>query len=161
MLNLTPLILALPLGGFVVIGLFGLFGRGLPRAAVSVIGCGTVALAFLAAAADFISMLGQPALSRASDVTLFNWVTSGTLSINFGLLSDPLSAVMLLIVTGVGFLIHIYSIGYMADDEGYWRYFSFLNLFIFAMVLLVAADNFLFLLVGWAGVGLASFLLIG
>ena len=91
----------------------------------------------------------------------FAWLTSGSLSINFGLLSDPLSAVMLLIVTGVGFLIHVYSVGYMADDEGYWRFFAFLNLFVFAMALLVAADNFLFLLVGWAGVGLASFLLIG
>src|SRR5262249_2226953 len=138
MLNLTPLILALPLAGFVVLGLFGLFGlfgRTLPRAAISLVGCGTVALAFLAAVADFISMLGQPVASRAGDVTLFNWVTSGTLSINFGLLSDPLSAVMLLVVTGVGFLIHVYSVGYMADDEGYWRYFSFLNLFVFAMAL--------------------------
>ena len=68
---------------------------------------------------------------------------------------------MLLIVTGVGFLIHVYSIGYMDDDPSYWRFFAFMNLFVFAMTLLVAADNFLFLLVGWAGVGLASFLLIG
>ncbi len=68
---------------------------------------------------------------------------------------------MLLIVTGVGFLIHVYSIGYMADDPSYWRFFAYLNFFILAMALLVAADNFLFLLVGWAGVGLASFLLIG
>ena len=83
------------------------------------------------------------------------------LDIPFGLLLDPLSAIMLLIVTGVGFLIHVYSIGYMADDPGYWRFFAFLNLFVFAMALLVTADNFLFLLIGWAGVGLASFLLIG
>jgi NADH-quinone oxidoreductase subunit L len=88
-------------------------------------------------------------------------LTSGRLDISLSLLLDPLSAIMLLIVTGVGFLIHVYSIGYMADDPSYWRFFSYLNFFILAMALLVTADNFLFLLVGWAGVGLASFLLIG
>src|SRR5579859_1541705 len=172
MLNLTVFTLALPLAGFLILGLFG---RHLPRALIAWIGCGTILLAFAAAAADFISMLAQPAgpvethflfgsgaaTARISDITIFNWVASGSLRIDFGLLSDPLSAVMLLIVTGVGFLIHLYSIGYMADDPGYWRFFSFLNLFVFAMALLVAADNFLFLLAGWAGVGLASFLLIG
>ena len=80
----------------------------------------------------------------------WTWVVSGSLTIPFGLLSDPLSAVMLLIVTGVGFLIHVYSVGYMEDDPGYWRFFAYLNFFVFAMALLVAADNFLFLLVGWA-----------
>src|SRR5690348_13912108 len=158
MLNLTVFTLALPLAGFLVLGLFG---RRLPRALISWIGCGTILLAFAAAVADFISMLGTAQSSRVADTTFFNWVASGSLRIDFGLLSDPLSAVMLLIVTGVGFLIHIYSIGYMADDPGYWRFFSFLNLFVFAMALLVSADNFLFLLAGWAGVGLASFLLIG
>jgi NADH-quinone oxidoreductase subunit L len=158
MLNLTPLILLLPLAGFVALGLFGRF---LPRWLITLIGCGVVAGAFAAAVADVVSMLAQPAASRTSDLMLFNWVAAGSLHVDFGLLSDPLSAVMLLIVTGVGFLIHVYSIGYMADDAGYWRFFSFLNLFVFAMALLVAADNFLFLLVGWAGVGLASFLLIG
>jgi NADH-quinone oxidoreductase subunit L len=158
MLNLTPLILALPLAGFVVLGLLG---RALPRAVISLIGCGTVLAAFVCAVADFFSMVGQPADARTADATLWTWVQSGALHITFGLLSDPLSAVMLLIVTGVGFLIHVYAVGYMADDPGYWRFFSFLNLFVFAMALLVAADSFLFLLVGWAGVGLASFLLIG
>jgi NADH-quinone oxidoreductase subunit L len=158
MLNLTPLILLLPLAGFVALGLFGRF---LPRGLIALIGCGVVAGALVAAVADFVSMLAQPAASRTSDLVFFNWVSSGSLRIDFGLLSDPLAAVMLLIVTGVGFLIHVYSIGYMSDDAGYWRFFSFLNLFVFAMALLVAADNFLFLLVGWAGVGLASFLLIG
>jgi NADH-quinone oxidoreductase subunit L len=158
MLNLTPYILALPLLGFVVVGLFG---KRWSKAVIANIACGVILLAFGAAVVDFASMLGQSASSRSSDVVLFSWLTSGSLSINFGLLSDPLSAVMLLIVTGVGLLIHVYSVGYMADDEGYWRFFAFLNLFVFAMVLLVTSDNFLFLLVGWAGVGLASFLLIG
>src|SRR5690348_1129424 len=158
MLNLTPFILLLPLAGFVALGLFG---RVLPRMAISLIGCGVVLAAFALAVADFIAMLGVAPDARFSTVQPWTWVISGDLRIPFGLLSDPLSAVMLLIVTGVGFLIHVYSIGYMADDPGYWRFFSFPNLFIFTMALLVAADNFLMLLVGWGGVGLASFLLIG
>ncbi|HET8908653.1 MAG TPA: NADH-quinone oxidoreductase subunit L [Ktedonobacterales bacterium] len=158
MLNLTPYILLLPLAGFAALGLFG---RVLPRAVISLIGCGVVLAAFVLALIDFFALLGLAPEARFSDVLPFTWVTSGSLTIPFGLLSDPLSAVMLLVVTGVGFLIHVYSIGYMADDPGYWRFFAFLNLFIFTMALLVAADNFLFLLVGWGGVGLASFLLIG
>ena len=163
MLNLTPWMLLLPLAGCVVLGILGLaFGGALPRAFVSLVGCGVVLAAFVLAAINFASLLVASASSRASDAFTWSWLVSGgQLSINFGLLYDPLSAVMLLVVTGVGFLIHVYAIGYMADDPGYWRFFSFLNLFIFAMVLLVTADNFLFLLVGWAGVGLASFLLIG
>ncbi len=158
MQNLTWLILALPLAGFVTLGLCG---RVLPRWLIALIGCGVVCGAFVAAVVDFISMLGMPATARAADTTFWTWLTSGGLTIKFGLLSDPLSAVMLLVVTGVGFLIHVYSIGYMEGDPGYWRFFAFMNLFVFAMALLVAADNFLFLLVGWGGVGLASFLLIG
>ena len=158
MLNLIPWILALPLAGFIVLGLFG---RRLPRMVISVIGCGVVLLAFLAAVTDFASLVTSPVAARSSDTILWTWLTAGKLAINVGVLSDPLSVIMLLIVTGVGFLIHVYSVGYMADDEGYWRFFAFLNLFVFAMALLVSADNFLFLLVGWAGVGLASYLLIG
>jgi NADH-quinone oxidoreductase subunit L len=158
MQNLTPYILLLPLVGFVALGLLG---RVLPRRAISLVGCGVVLAAFALAVVDFISMLGVAPDARFSTVQPWTWVISGSLKIPFGLLSDPLSAVMLLIVTGVGFLIHVYSVGYMADDPGYWRFFSFLNLFIFTMALLVAADNFLMLLVGWGGVGLASFLLIG
>src|SRR5579859_3101646 len=158
MLNLTPLILLLPLLGFVVVGLFG---RALPKAAISIIACGVVFASFVLAVADFLAMTGTPVAARASDTPLWNWVSSGTLHIDFSLLNDPLSAVMLLIVTGVGFLIHVYAIGYMADDASYWRFFAFLNFFEFAMILLVASDNFLFLLIGWGLVGLASYLVIG
>jgi NADH-quinone oxidoreductase subunit L len=158
MVNLTPWILAAPLVGFLALGLFGRF---LPRVAVSVIGCGVVAAAFLLALWQFLGMLGVPPQQRVSVVTLWTWLSSGRLDIAFGLLLDPLAAIMLLIVTGVGFLIHVYSVGYMADESGYWRFFAYLNFFILAMALLVTADSFLFLLVGWAGVGLASFLLIG
>src|SRR5487761_2031761 len=158
MLNLTPFILLAPLVGFVVLGMLG---RSLPRSVIALIGCGTILIAFGLAVADLVSMLGMASAQRVSDQTLWTWISAGNFSVRFGLLSDPLSAVMLLVVTGVGFLIHVYSIGYMEGDPGYWRFFSFLNFFVFAMTLLVAADNFLFLLVGWAGVGLASFLLIG
>lgn len=158
MLNLTPYILLAPLVGFVVLGLFG---RALPRPLISLIGCGTILLSFVLAVADLAAMIGVAPAQRVSDISLWQWISSGSFVVQFGVLSDPLSAVMLLVVTGVGFLIHVYSIGYMEDDPGYWRFFAFLNFFVFAMTLLVAADNFLFLLVGWAGVGLASFLLIG
>jgi NADH-quinone oxidoreductase subunit L len=158
MQNLTPLILLLPLLGFLVLGLAG---RLLPRALISTVACGLILGSFALALVDLVSMIATPVADRTADITLFNWVFSGSLTINFGTLSDPLSAVMLVIVTGVGFLIHVYAIGYMEGDSGYWRFFSFMNLFVFAMALLVAADNFLFLLVGWALVGLASFLLIG
>jgi NADH-quinone oxidoreductase subunit L len=157
-MNLTPYILLAPLVGFLALGLFG---RALPRLAISVIGCGTVLVAFGFAVADLVYLLGQPANAREVYGSYWTWIHAGALNITFGLLNDPLSAIMLLVVTGVGFLIHVYSIGYMEGDPGYWRFFSFLNLFIFTMALLVAADNFLFLLVGWAGVGLASYLLIG
>src|SRR5437588_991047 len=176
MTNLTVWVLALPLLGFIILGLAG---RALTRTGILTVALGTSGLAFLFAALGFLSMLGAPPTSPASgDQVFYTWVNSGIIgtipgvpagaasggapfTISFGLLFDPLSATMLMIVTGVGFLIHIYSAGYMEDDPGFWRFFAYLNFFIFAMVLLVAADNFLFLLVGWGLVGLASFLLIG
>src|SRR3989440_1809609 len=158
MTNLSALVLLMPLLGFIILGLIG---RALPRRAIVTIAWSACGLAFLFAAISFFSMLGTPAAARTSDQVLYTWVGSGDFQVGFGLLLDPLSATMLMIVTGVGLIIHIYSAGYMADDPGFWRYFSFLNFFIFAMVLLVSADNFLFLLVGWGLVGLASFLLIG
>ncbi len=157
--DLTPLVLLLPLLGFLIIASLRLFGAHERTEMISWISCGSIALAFVCALTSFASLVNaQP---QASDITLWNWTISGRLGIDFGLRLDPLSSVMLLVVTGVGFLIHVYSAGYMHGDPGYWRYYSFLNFFIFAMVLLVAADSFLFLLVGWAAVGLASYLLIG
>ncbi|HEX7736651.1 MAG TPA: NADH-quinone oxidoreductase subunit L [Ktedonobacteraceae bacterium] len=170
MTNLTEWVLILPLLGFV---LLGLFGRMLPRPAILTIAWGASGLAFLFALVGFLSMLQTtPDSARMADQVIYTWVNSGTvatgvltnnvpLNINFGLLLDPLSATMLMVITGVGFLIHIYSAGYMEEDPGFWRFFAYMNFFIFAMVLLVSADNFLFLLLGWALVGLASFLLIG
>src|SRR2546421_6147632 len=158
MTNLSAWVLLMPLLGFVVLGLTG---SALPRRAILTVAWGTCGLAFLFAAISFFSMLGTPEAARTSDQVLYTWVASGDFQLNFGLLLDPLSATMLMIVTGVGLLILIYSAGYMADDPSFWRFFCYMNFFIFAMVLLVSADNFLFLLVGWGLVGLASFLLIG
>jgi NADH-quinone oxidoreductase subunit L len=103
----------------------------------------------------------QVAASGAIQVNLYNFLTVDGLSANFGFLIDHLSVWMMLIVTGVGFLIHVYSIGYMHDDEGFWKFFAYLNLFIFSMLLLIMGDNFLMLFFGWEGVGLCSYLLIG
>src|SRR5258707_4909136 len=165
MANLIPWVLLMPLLGFIILGLTG---RAMPRKGILIVALGASGLAFFFAAISFFSMLGTtPAAARFSDQVLYTWVISGLttgtnpLTVSFGLLLDPLSATMLMIVTGVGFLIHIYSAGYMAEDSSFWRFFCYLNFFIFAMVLLVSADNFLFLLVGWGLVGLASFLLIG
>src|SRR5947209_7773551 len=159
MLNLSLWVLLLPLLGFIILGLVG---RMLSRTGVLTVAWGAVGLAFLCAALSFLSMLGtHPDSARTVDQAGYTWAVSGTFQLSFGLLLDPLSATMLMIVTGVGFLIHIYSAGYMEDDPGFWRFFCFMNFFIFAMVMLVTADNFLFLLVGWGLVGLASFLLIG
>lgn len=170
MTNLTVWILALPLFGFVVLSLGG---RLMARPGVLTAALGTTGIAFLLAFISFLSIRGAPPSSPAAgDQVIYNWISSGVVgagpgatpfTVNFGLLYDPLSAVMLLVITGVGFLIHIYSAGYMHEesDSEFSRYFSYMNFFIFAMTLLVSADNFLFLLVGWGLVGLASFLLIG
>src|SRR5438132_10256859 len=158
MTNLTAGVLLFPLLGFVILGVTR---SALPRRMILAVAWGACGLAFLLATISFFSMLGTPAAARTSDQVLYTWVVSGDFQVSFGLLLDPLAATMLMIVTGVGLIIHVYSAGYMADDPGFWRFFSFLNFFIFAMVLLVSADNFLFLLIGWGLVGLASFLLIG
>ncbi|HET9779082.1 MAG TPA: NADH-quinone oxidoreductase subunit L [Propionibacteriaceae bacterium] len=110
---------------------------------------------------DFINLLGRDEATRAVSVPLYNWISSGQWQIDVGLLIDQLSIVFVLLITGVGGLIHVYSIGYMAHDDRRRRFFAFLNLFVAAMLLLVLADNYLVLFVGWEGVGLASYLLIG
>jgi NADH-quinone oxidoreductase subunit L len=109
----------------------------------------------------FIQLLGRDVPERAVSVPLYNWISSGIWRINVGLLVDQLSIVFVLLITGVGGLIHVYSIGYMAHDDRRRRFFAFLNLFVAAMLLLVLADNYLVLFIGWEGVGLASYLLIG
>ncbi|HKQ20327.1 MAG TPA: NADH-quinone oxidoreductase subunit L, partial [Candidatus Eisenbacteria bacterium] len=157
-LSLLWLVPALPLIGAIVNG----FGAGrLPRTVVSAIGTGTVGLSFAIAIGCFAQMLAMPAEERLFVQQLFAWIDSGDLSVPVRLALDPLSAVMMLVVTGVGFLIHVYSTGYMNHEKSYGRYFAYLNLFTFAMLMLVLADNFLLMFFGWEGVGLCSYLLIG
>ncbi|MBI4461407.1 MAG: NADH-quinone oxidoreductase subunit L [Acidobacteria bacterium] len=147
-----------------------LVGRHLRRAVISWLCCGTVGLSFLLSLAIFRQLSAVPAAARVYEKTLFTWLPLGLLQagggladlrVEWGYLIDPLSAVMILVVSGVGFLIHVYSVGYMAHEGGYYRYFGYLNLFMFMMLTLVLANNFLVLFVGWEGVGLCSYLLIG
>jgi NADH-quinone oxidoreductase subunit L len=158
MFELAWLLLAFPLLG-ALINL--LFGRQIGRHNIGIMASGAVALAFLIAIALFTSLMGLPAEERTITVPLWQWITIGEFNVNAALLIDPLSITMSLIVTGVGTLIHIYSISYMEDDERVQRFFFYLNFFIFAMLILVLADSFLGMFVGWEGVGLASYLLIG
>ncbi len=150
------LIPMLPFAGFL---LNGLFGSRLSKPVVT-------AIAILASLGSLLVVLADFGTSFRPDVlphveTYGHWITAGTLHIDFSFVLDQLSLVMLLIITGVGFLIHIYSVGYMHDDPGYARYFAYMNLFMFFMTVLVLAGNALLLFVGWEGVGLASYLLIG
>jgi NADH-quinone oxidoreductase subunit L len=146
---------ALPLLGFLI---DGLAGRRLPKTAIHAVAVGTVALSFLWVLKTVIAL--QP-LQTAHVERYFDWIRVGEFRIGFDLAADRLTAVMLLVVTGVGLLIHVYSIGYMAHEGGYYRFFAYLNLFMFFMLTLVLAANFLLMFVGWEGVGLCSYLLIG
>jgi len=152
--TLAPLVLLAPLAGFLV---NALFGRLLPRPVVGWIGAGSVGLAFVFA----ILILAQTLGGQRLDQTYFIWWQSGDFNAPFNLYVDRLSTLMILVITGVGFLIHVYSIGYMAEDPGYSRFFAYMNLFVLSMLLLVLAGNLVWLIVGWAGVGLSSYLLIG
>jgi NADH-quinone oxidoreductase subunit L len=149
------LIPILPLAGFVI---NGLFGRRFPKSVINAIAIGSVVLSL---AWVLKTLIGLGGLHAAYSEHYFTWIQSGALTINCDFSVDRLTAVMLLVVTGVGSLIHIYAIGYMAHEGGYYRFFSYLNLFMFFMLVLVLASNYLVLFVGWEGVGLCSYLLIG
>jgi NADH-quinone oxidoreductase subunit L len=138
----------------------GLLNRRLPRSAVGLIACGSVGASFVMSVLVFVRLLGLPAEARHLSDIVTTWMGFGNLQVDLGFAIDPLSAVMALVVTGVGFLIHVYSLGYMAHDDGFARFFTYLNLFIFAMMTLVLGENLLMLFVGWEGVGLCSYLLI-
>jgi NADH-quinone oxidoreductase subunit L len=144
-----------PLLGFL---LNGLFGRKMPKSMINLFAIGSVALSF---AWVVKTLVGLGPLETKYIEHYFTWIQSGPLQINVDFAVDRLTAVMLMVVTGVGLLIHIYSVGYMAEEDGYYRFFSYLNLFMFFMLVLVLAQNFLVLFVGWEGVGLCSYLLIG
>ncbi|AFN63274.1 NADH-quinone oxidoreductase%2C L subunit NuoL [Mycobacteroides abscessus] len=154
---MTWLMPALPLAGAAVLLLVGRRGDAWGH----LLGCAAALGSFLVAVGAFLGMLGRTGPDRVMHEVLFSWVPVGGLHIDFGLALDQLSVCFALLITGVGSLIHVYSIGYMAHDPGRRRFFGYLNLFLAAMLLLVLADNFLGLYVGWEGVGLASYLLIG
>lgn len=155
----TPvwLTIALPLAGAAIL----LLGGRRTDAWGHLLGCATAIGSFVVGALLFVDMLGRDSEHRAVHEALFSWVPVGGLQVDFGMQLDQLSMCFVLLITGVGSLIHIYSIGYMAEDPGRRRFFAYLNLFLSAMLLLVLADNYLGLYVGWEGVGLASYLLIG
>jgi NADH-quinone oxidoreductase subunit L len=137
------------------------FGRWLPKRWVSLQACLSVLASFVISLVAWFGLLKLNQESLPLVKTLFTWIVSGSFKANLSLQLDPLSSVMALVVTGVGFLIHVYSVGYMAHDKGYTRYFTYLNLFTFAMLILVMASNIVLMFVGWEGVGLCSYLLIG
>ncbi len=151
------LVLLFPLLGSIVIGL-GF--RALPARAAGAIGTATIALSFLCGIAALLSLLGDEPDARHHASSLWDYASAGGLDVELGIFVDPLSVFMVLVVTGVSTLIHLYSFGYMESDEGYRRFFSYLNFFVFSMLLLVLAGNFVLLTVGWAFVGFASYALI-
>src|SRR5437899_8577119 len=155
MLSLIPL---LPFLGFLVIASFG---RRLNKAVAGGLACGAILAAFVVSVWAFARVASGA--DRVIDDAVFDWISSGDLNVPFRLRLDSLSAVMILIVTGIGSLIHIYSTAYMHEerDSEYARYFSYLNLFAAFMLVLVLGANFLVMFVGWEGVGLCSYLLIG
>ncbi len=159
MIQLMYLTVLLPLIGFLINGLFG--SKIKNEKIIGIIGSGTIGISFLIAVGAFFQTLNLPVEQRQTIINLFSWLNVGGLNINIAYQIDQLSLIMALIVTGVGFIIHVYSIGYMRGDKSFWRFFAYLNLFIFAMMNLILSDNFVLLFLGWEGVGLCSYLLIG
>ena len=154
--SLLWLIPILPLLGFVINGL----GRNtLSKGAVGFIGSGVVFASFIISLLLFFEL--SSSVDKQFTVNYFDWISVGDLKVPLSFLYDPLSAMMLLIITGIGFLIHIYSTGYMKEDAGFGKFFAYLNLFIFFMLILVLGSNYIVMFIGWEGVGLCSYLLIG
>src|SRR5438093_5246920 len=167
-LDLIWLIPLFPAVGFVI---NGLAGKRLSKTAVGVIACGAVLISFILSASAVYQLLQLAPEQRSHTVKLYEWINAGPahtaegplarFSVDWAFLLDPLSAIMILVVTGVGFLIHVYSTGYMYEEDGYYRFFAYLNLFMFSMLMLVLGNNYLMMFIGWEGVGLCSYLLIG
>ena len=159
MSNLFYLVTLLPLAGFLINGLFGKKLKN--EKLVGAISTLAVFIPFIIGVSTFFELLSMDPESRKIFLNYYNWISAGNFSVNYSYLIDPLSISVVLIVTGVGSLIHFYSIGYMHGDPGFAKFFAYLNLFIFAMLNLVLADNLLLVFLGWEGVGLCSYLLIG
>jgi len=155
MKTLVALVPFLPLISFLIIGLNF---KHLPKVVTTILACGTVLVSFVFSIILFFHIKSGQVPVR---VDLFDWMSLTFSTIQFSFVVDQLSSLMLLVVTGVGFLIHVYSVGYMHDDDGYNRFFSYMNLFVFSMLVLVLGSNYLMMFIGWEGVGLCSYLLIG
>src|SRR3989449_2415288 len=167
-LDLIWLIPLFPAAGFVI---NGLFGKRMSKTMVGVIACGLVFISFIFSAGAVYQLLQLDSAHRSHTVRLYEWINAGpahtsegplaNFRVDWGFLLDPLSSLIILVVTGIGFLIHIYSTGYMHEEDGYYRFFAYLNLFMFSMLTLVLGNNYVMMFVGWEGVGLCSYLLIG
>jgi NADH-quinone oxidoreductase subunit L len=170
-MNFLDLIWLIPL--FPAIGFLinGLIGKRLPKNAVAFIAVGAVLISFILSAGAVLQLLQLEPEQRAHTVKLYEWINAGPahttegplarFAVDWAFLLDPLSSIMILVVTGIGFLIHVYSIGYMHEEAGFYRFFAYLNLFMFSMLTLVLGNNYLMMFIGWEGVGLCSYLLIG
>ncbi len=158
MVQISWLLLAFPVLGLL---LNLVAGRRWGKNGAGLVASGAVLLSFLVALGLFLTLAARPEEERTIEQVLWRWIAIDRFQVDIGLLIDPLSTFMALVVTGVGFLIHVYSIGYMWDDERYVRYFVYLNFFVLMMLTLVMANNFVQMFIGWEGVGLASYLLIG
>src|SRR6516162_9805347 len=167
-LNLIWLIPLFPAAGFVI---NGLFGKRMSKTIVGFIACAMVFISFVIAAGAVFQLLQLDPMHRSHVVKLYEWINAGAahtsegplarFTVDWAFLLDPLSSVMILVVTGIGFLIHVYSTGYMHEEDGFYRFFAYLNLFMFSMLTLVLGSNYLMMFIGWEGVGLCSYLLIG
>src|SRR5438067_12674066 len=167
-LDLIWLIPLFPAAGFVI---NGLFGKRMSKTAVGFIACTLVFISFVFSAGAVYQLLQFDSAHRSHTVTLYEWINAGpahttegplaNFKVDWAFLLDPLSSVMILVVTGIGFLIHVYSAGYMHEEDGFYRFFAYLNLFMFSMLTLVLGNNYLMMFIGWEGVGLCSYLLIG
>src|SRR5678815_80971 len=167
-LDLIWLIPLFPAAGFVI---NGLFGKKMPKAAVGTIAAGAVLISFIVAAGAVYQLSQLPDHERTHIVKVYEWINAGPavtkggeatrFVVDWGFQLDPLSSVMVLVVTGIGFLIHVYSNGYMWEEDGFYRFFAYLNLFMFSMLTLILGNNYVMMFIGWEGVGLCSYLLIG
>src|SRR3954466_8985582 len=167
-LDLIWLIPLFPAIGFVI---NGIIGKRLPKTVIGIIASGAVLLSFIFAAGAVLQLLQLDPAQRSHTVKLYEWINAGGVRttegpvarfiVDWAFLLDPLSSVMVLVVTGIGFLIHVYSTGYMHEEDGFYRFFAYLNLFMFSMLTLILGSNYLMMFIGWEGVGLCSYLLIG
>src|SRR5581483_11571541 len=160
--SLLAYIVLVPLLGAAIIGLFG---KRWSERLIGTVACGTIGistiLAFIAFFGQLLPLSGQAGQPRLLTQYLFTWIKVGTFQADFAYMLDPLSGIMVVFVTFVAFWIHVFATGYMHGEDGYYRFFAYLNLFMFSMLTLVLGDNLLMLFVGWEGVGLCSYLLIG